>query len=235
MSRLPWKNTDSDVPDNQTPVHEQEVYLSDNSEGEMKQKNIKAAKEEELQKLLDFHPYEEVPDTGQSTVSTRRVITEKEGKVKARLVARGFKEEHMIQQDSLTASKEAIGILLTIAAHKQWTIKTTDIKSAFLYGKELSRDVCLRPPNESGVSERILWKLRHCLYGLKDGARQFNLGVQEKLVKLGCKQSYLDPTVFVLQTHGLNGIICCHVDDFLHAGNKALDKIMKHLRDKDFW
>lgn len=104
-------------------------------------------------------------------MSTRWVITEKEGKVKARLVARGFEEEDMIQWDSPTASKAAIRILLTIAAHKQWIIKTTDIKSAFLRGKELSLDVFLRPPIESEVSEGIIWKLRHCLYGLKDGAR----------------------------------------------------------------
>lgn len=138
----------------------------------------------------------------------------------------------MIQRDSPTARKAAIRILITIAAHKQWTIKTTEIKSAFLQGKELSRDVYLRPPIESGVSKGIIWNLRHCLYDLKDGARQFYLSVKEELVKLGCKQSKLDPVVFVLQTHELNGIICCHVDDFLHAGNEALEKIVKHLRQR---
>ena len=56
--------------------------------------------------------------------------------------------------------------------------------------------------------------------------------MKEELVKLGCKQSKLDPAVFVLQTHELNGIICCHVDDFLHAGNEALEKIMSHLRQR---
>lgn len=45
------KNADNDVLDNQTPVHEQEVNLGDISEEEMKHKNIKEAKEEELQKL----------------------------------------------------------------------------------------------------------------------------------------------------------------------------------------
>lgn len=85
--------------------------------------------------------------------------------MKARLVARGFEEEDMIQWDSHTASKAAIRTLLTIEAHKQLTIKTTDIKSAFLQGKKLSRDFYLRPPIDSEVSEGIIWKLRHCLYG----------------------------------------------------------------------
>lgn len=83
----------------------------------MKQKIIKAAKEEELQKLLDFHAYGEFLDTGQSTLSTRWIITDKEGKVKDRLIARVFVEEDVIQWDSPTASKAAIRILLTIAAH----------------------------------------------------------------------------------------------------------------------
>lgn len=35
LSRLPWENADT-----QTPVHEQEVYISDINEGEMKQKRL---------------------------------------------------------------------------------------------------------------------------------------------------------------------------------------------------
>lgn len=46
------------------------------------------------------------------------------------------------------------------------------------------------------------------------------------------KQSKLDPAVFVLQTHELNGIICCHVDNFLYAGNESLEKIMTHLQQR---
>ena len=89
---------------------------------------LKIAEIEELQKFRDFDTYEEVADEGQPTVSTRWVITEKEGKVKARLVAIGFEEKNLIQRDSPTASKGAMRILLTIAASKQWVIKTTDIK-----------------------------------------------------------------------------------------------------------
>ena len=101
--------------------------------------------------------------------------------MKTRFLARGFEEKNLIQRDSPTASKGAMRILLTIAASKQWVIKTTDIKSAFLQGKELNRNVYLKPPKESEALYGIIWKLKHCLYGLKDGSKQFYLSVNEEL------------------------------------------------------
>ena len=129
--------------------------------------------------------------------------------------------------------KGAMRIFLTIAASQKWCIKTTDIKSAFLQGKELERDIYLRPPKESETQRGKIWKLQHCLYGLKDGARQFFMSVREELLKLGCIQCDLDPAMFYLKKNGqLNGIICCHVDDFLHAGDEHLDSVMSKLRKR---
>lgn len=51
------------------------------------------------------------------------------------------------------------------------------------------------------------WKLRHCLCGLKDGARQFHLILKEKLVRLGDRKFKLDTAVFELYTHELNDIV----------------------------
>ena len=53
-------------------------------------------------------------------------------------------------------------------------MKTTDIRSAFIQGKELGRDVYIRPPKESKAPKHVIWKLKHGLYGLKDVARKFN-------------------------------------------------------------
>lgn len=89
------------------------------------------------------------------------------------LVARGFEEEDMIQLDYPTTSKAVIRICLIIAADKQWTTKTTVIKSAFLQGKELSVDVYLTPSIESVVFKCIISKQRQFVYGLKDGANSF--------------------------------------------------------------
>ena len=75
-------------------------------------------------------------------------------------------------------------LFLSVAALKKWTVKTTDIKSAFLQGKGLDRDIYIKTPTESKAPQHIIWKLKHGLYGLKDGARQFYESVKEELLKL---------------------------------------------------
>ena len=202
-----------------------------------KQNNISSedtsAKLTELQKLLHFNTYQEVKDCGQQTLSTRWVITNKEGQTKARLVMRGFEEEFKMPRDSLTVGKGTMRIFLAISSINNWTIKTTDIKSAFLQGREIRRNVYVKPPKESDTAKGIIWKLKHGLYGLKDGARQFYLSVKEELLRLGCKMCDIDPAMFFLNNGGkLSGIICCHVDDFLHAGDEHLERIMVNLRKR---
>ena len=56
----------------------------------------------------------------------------KEGKVRARLVARGYEKNTYTRADSPTIMKSSFRTFLTIASSKQLTIKTNDIKSAFL-------------------------------------------------------------------------------------------------------
>ena len=90
-------------------------------------------------------------------------------------------------------------LFLSVAALAKWTVKTTDIKSAFLQGKELDRDIYIKNPTESKAPQHIIWKLRHGLYGLKDGARQFYESVKEELLKFGFTQCKLDPAVFYIQ------------------------------------
>ena len=195
---------------------------------------INIAKENELEKLAQFETYEEVADCGQKVLSTRWVITNKDGKTKARLVVRGFEERDLeIPRDSPTVGKGTMRLFISIAALENWAVKTTDIKSAFLQGKELERDIYIRPPKESQTPQGLIWKLKHGLYGLKDGARQFYESVREELMKLGFTQCRLDPALFyVHKDNRLRGIICCHVDDFLHAGDELFEALMEKLRGR---
>ena len=227
LGSLSWERLDNSDTNNET------VNITGTSKEKLKENEIYEAKQKELQKLHFFKTYQEVEDNGQDLISTKWVITEKNGETKARLVARGFEEDFPLPRDSPTVGKGAMRIFLTIAACQKWCIKTTDIKSAFLQGKELERDIYLRPPKESETQRGKIWKLQHCLYGLKDGARQFFMSVREELLKLGCIQYDLDPAMFYLKKNGqLNGIICCHVDDFLHAGDEHLDSVMSKLRKR---
>ena len=65
--------------------------------------------------------------------------------MKARLVVRGYEEEYDLQSDSTTVDKGAMKVFLSIVSSKQWAVKTTDIKSAFLQGKTVDRDIYLKP------------------------------------------------------------------------------------------
>ena len=107
-----------------------------------KDEDIIMAKENELDKLAQYGTYEEVVNSGQKTLSTRWVITTKDRNSKAKLVVRGFEEKDLeIPRDSPTVGKGAMRLFLSVAALQKWTVKTTDIKSAFLQGKELDRDI----------------------------------------------------------------------------------------------
>ena len=105
------------------------------------------AKLEEIKKLQEFNTYERVEDQGQTNISTRWVITQKEGgKKKARLVARGFEEREEVQSDSPTISKSVIRLFFSLCVAYGWNVRTIDIKSAYLQGKDVERDIFIRPP-----------------------------------------------------------------------------------------
>ena len=86
----------------------------------------------------------------------------------------------------------------TISSIYNWTVKSTDIESAFLQGREIRRDVYIKTPRESNTEKGTIWKLKHGLYGLKDGARQFYPSAKDELLRLGCTMSEVDPAMFFL-------------------------------------
>ena len=52
-------------------------------------------------------------------------------------------------------------------------------------------------------------------------------------MKLGFTQCKLDPAAFYVQKDSrLRGIICCHVDDFLHGGDEYFELLMKKIRER---
>ena len=194
------------------------------------------AKQKELAASREFDVYEEVPDEGQFRISTTWVMTKKmmngEYGVKARLVARGFEETQHIISDSPTCTQDAFRLFLCIAAKMNWLLECTDIKSAFLQGKELTREVFVQPPKEAQVRNK-LWRLKKGMYGLQDASRMWFLNVSEVLQRLGCKQVGLDQSVYVHQENlQLTGMFVVHVDDFLHIGRKYFySHVVEKLRE----
>ncbi len=183
------------------------------------------AKHEELLKWKNLEVYEEVEDEGQHPrVSTKWVCTEKEkgGQTvtKARLVARGFEEnDPQIRTDSPTCTKQSLRLLLCIIASKNWRLHTLDVRSAYLQGHPISRDLFLVPPKFAQTTK--LWKLKKCPYGLVDAGRQWYLKIQQNLKDLGGKPLQLDPGVFIWRNgNNLIGLVAFHVDDFIFGGTQ---------------
>jgi hypothetical protein len=88
---------------------------------------------------------------------------------KARLVARGFQQEHGQDYDETfapVAHMTTIHTLLIVAFVRGWYISQLDVKNAFLNG-ELREDVYMRPPPGYSVPEGMVCHLLRSLCGLK--------------------------------------------------------------------
>ena len=198
---------------------------------------VKQAMTVELENWRHHSVFAEVEDKGQSAISSRWVITEKykEGEkfVKARLVARGFEEDQIndIRKDSPTCGKDSLRLSLTLFASMDWQIHSLDVKSAFLQGNAIEREVYIIPPRE--VNTNKLWKLNKTVYGLADASRTWYLRVRGELLKLGVQVSKYDEAIFFwIVDEKLEGLLCCHVDDFLWGGSESFKRrIIDKIKD----
>ena len=213
------------------------VYLTKSQEADQ---DIVDAKFDELEKLKKNEVFEEVPNTGQRTISSRWVFTEKlkEGKkvVKARLVARGFEEnseELGIRTDSPTCSRHSLRLVMLTAASKGWNVKSIDVASAFLQGNPIQRERYIRPPKEL-CDEHTIWKLKRCLYGLNDAPREWYNKVYGEFIESGAVRSTLDNAMFMwYKNDEIVGHLVSHVDDFNYAGtDEWLKEVMHKVKNK---
>lgn len=219
------------VDDTERNVTEENVMVLDDISA------FNEAKFKELESWKNNDVYLEMEDTGQKCVSTRWVCSLKdtsEGIIpKARLVARGFEEINKddIPKDSPTCGSDSLRVVLAVIAPKKWNVHTMDIKTAFLQGSEIKRDIYIKPPIEANC-RGVVWKLRKCVYGLSDASLSWYNKVKEVLEQCGVHVSQMDPAVFFWKNDqdGVEGVLACHVDDFLWGGsaefeNKVVNKI----------
>ena len=198
---------------------DQEVLVTLHKESE----EVLQAKLAELDNLKRHNVYVEIDDLDKPKVGTTWIISEnwKKGhkETKARLVARGYQEKGNcdIRRDSPTCLKSSLRLVFCVAASNKWIVNILDIRSAFLQGKQIQREIFIKPPRE--IKTNKIWKLNKTIYGLNDASRQWYLKVKESLEKLGVCMSIYDEALFFCTREGkLQGIIALHVDDFFHCG-----------------
>ena len=198
---------------------------------------ILTAKRIEIENWKKNKVFEEVQFNGQSLVTTRWVVTTKEKDnvitTKARLVARGFEDEAIDKGkiDSPTCSRESLSLILSLLAMKKWKVQAIDIKTAFLQGNPLERDVYIRPPKEF-QNEGYVWKLKKAVYGLNEASRAWYDRVIDEFSKLGLTKCKYDEALFYKKDGGkLLGAIAIHVDDFIYGGCHEFLQIIEKMRD----
>ena len=165
------------------------------------------AKEGELQFWSNHGVYEIVNDEGQKTMGSRWILTMKrddsnnKSVPKARLVLKGFTEcLDRIDKESPVVSQEVIEVFLSVASISGWTPKSIDIKTAFLQGKPLEREIFIRPP--TGNVKGKLWKLLKPVYGLQDAPKQWYLRVKTQLIEAGLTVCPFEPALFMWSNDG---------------------------------
>ena len=109
---------------------------------------------------------------------------------------------------------------VSVIAQKKWKLNSIDIKTAFLQGENIDRELYVLPPKEANTDK--IWLLKKCTYRFVDTSRQWYGTVKQALLSLGFKMSKADthPYFFYQNNNELEGIITIHVDDFSSAENQ---------------
>ena len=122
------------------------------------------------------------------------------------------------RRDSPTCTKDSLRIIMSVVASYNWECNAIDIKSAFLQGDPIEREVFVRPPKEF-LQRGTIWKLRKNIYGLNDASRAWYFTMKKFLISVGMRMCSVDSAVFYYIHDGkLEGVVCMHVDDIFWAG-----------------
>ncbi|GKB97873.1 retrovirus-related pol polyprotein from transposon TNT 1-94 [Tanacetum coccineum] len=144
-------------------------------------------------------------------------------KNKARLVARGYRQEEGIDFEesfALVARLEAIRIFLAFAAHMNMVVYQMDVKTAFLNGN-LWEEVYVSQPDGFVDSDNPnhVYKLKKALYGLKQAPRAWYDMLSSFLISQDFSKGLVDPTLFIRKEGKELLLVQVYVDDIIFAAS----------------
>ena len=195
---------------------------------------------EEMEAMRVNDVYEEVDESeiNKSVVgskwvySTKRDENKKIERFKARLVAKGFTQEQGIDFNetfSPVVNFSTVRTALTLAAWKGYNVVHLDVKSAFL-NSGLQEEIYMEPP-EGFDSTGKVWKLKKCIYGLKQSPRCWSSLLNKMFVGNGFVRSTNDRCLFVDKKNELWLLV--YVDDILVISGTVdgVERVKKVLQD----
>ncbi|GJR82091.1 retrovirus-related pol polyprotein from transposon TNT 1-94 [Tanacetum coccineum] len=144
-------------------------------------------------------------------------------KNKARLVARGYRQEEGIDfEESFApvARLEAIRIFLAFAAHMNMVVYQMDVKTAFLNGN-LREEVYVSQPDGfvDPDNPNHVYKLKKALYGLKQAPRAWYDMLSSFLISQDFSKGSVDPTLFIRREGKELLLVQIYVDDIIFAAS----------------
>ncbi|GJS68486.1 retrovirus-related pol polyprotein from transposon TNT 1-94 [Tanacetum coccineum] len=142
-------------------------------------------------------------------------------KNKARLVARGYRQEEGIDfEESFApvARLDAIRVFLAYAAHMNMIVYQMDVKTAFLNGI-LREEVYVSQPDGFVDQDNLdhVYKLKKALYGLKQPPREWYDLLSKFLLSQEFSKGTVDPTLFIRRQGKDILLVQIYVDDIIFA------------------
>ena len=164
-------------------------------------------------------------------------------KAKSRIVLPGDLDPDLgsVRTDAPTTQLTSVRLAMILSLSKAWECWLFDVSTAFLSGKNVSRDLYVRPPRDlKGLSAGELWKILKSAYGLSEAPRLWCQKAKEDLRTCGFTELDFAPATFVKLRNkkGVRvvvAILCLHVDDgFLTAEPGREVKEIREMINKLF-
>ena len=183
----------------------------------------------EALKVNDTFELTALPE-GKNLVGGKWVYTVKEDvngseTLKARYVAKGYSQVHGIDYEetfSPTADITSIRILMQLAAQYDLTVHQMDVRAAFLHAP-IDHEIYMEQPEGfeefSEDGDKLVYRLKKSLYGLKQSGRNWNKVLHEYLKNDGFVRNEVDHCVYRKQTDNGVIILVVWVDDLIIASN----------------
>ncbi|GBG35173.1 Transposon Ty1-DR3 Gag-Pol polyprotein, partial [Hondaea fermentalgiana] len=158
--------------------------------------------------------------------------TKSDGTKKSRLVCVGTNEPIASPLDvfSPTVDRTSLHIVTILALTRGHPVIQADVTGAFLEAKLKENDrLFMRAPPGLNMKKGTILRLRTSLYGLRSAPKRFNELLTGLLLKLGLKQSKMDPSLFFAK----DVLLVVHVDDIRIAAKKErAEAILEALRKR---
>lgn len=219
----------SEVPE----TYEEAVKLG-NGWKEAINEELSSLNENKTWELVDPKPEYHIIDS--KWVFCEKIINNKRVK-KARLVARGFKQNDLNDDVYAPVAKmTTIRMLLCLRVEYDLYFLQLDVKSAFLYGTLEVPVYMYQPKGLESASKTLVCKVNKALYGLKQSPKCWNSYFDGFMLKLGFNKSRKDPCLYFK----IGIYVLIYVDDVILLSknvndlNKVKQELMKKFKMKEF-